>query len=185
MNISIHQTYGRIGIDTTPAEININNKNADLDIKQVPAKMEIDHKLPQVHIDQYQCFYESGLKSIFDLNHDEAGKSAEIGLEAIGKIADDGDALASIENHQDVITELAQEAGIQDTNFNVDLMPKSRPKIWFDGYLNINWIEGGVEINAIPHKPEIKAIPGSINIYMIQYPSIKIDYVGKNFNRSI
>lgn len=185
MNITIHQTYGRIGIDTIPAQISIKSPEADLKIKQTPAKMEINQKLPQVHIDQYQCFYESGLKNIFDLVHDEAVRSREIGLEAIGKIVDDGDRLAAIENHQNVIQLLAVKTGTEDANFNVDLMPKSRPKIWFDGYININWNHGVTDINVTTHKPEISATPGNINIYMREYPSIKIDYVGNSMDRRV
>lgn len=185
MNIAIHQTYGRIGIETTPAQISILSPKADIEINQTPTKLEINKKLPQVKIDQYQCFYESGLKSVFDLVHDEAERSREIGLEAIGKIASDGKELASIENHQDAIVKLSEEAGIRDANFNVDLMPKSRPKIWFEGYININWKPGGVQINATSHKPEISVEPGKINIYMREYPSIKIEYAGNNFDRRI
>ncbi|MBT1278782.1 DUF6470 family protein [Thermoanaerobacter sp. CM-CNRG TB177] len=185
MNIVINQTFGRIGIDTTPAQISIQSPKADLEIKQIPAKMEIDQKLPQVYIDQYQCFYESGLKSIFDLVHDEAQMSKQIALEAIGKIAEEGRFLASIENHQNAIAELAKKAMEHEVTFTIDLMPKSRPKIWFEGYLNINWELGGAEIKAIPHKPQISAIPGHINIYMRQYPSIKIEYVGNNFDKTV
>lgn len=185
MNITIHQTYGRIGIETTPAQISIGSPKADLEIKQIPTKLEINKKLPQVKIDQYQCFYESGLKSVFDLVHDEAERSREIGLEAIGKIASDGETLASIENHQDAIVKLSEEAGIHDVNFNVDLMPKSRPKIWFEGYININWKPGDVQINATAHKPEISVAPGKISIYMREYPSIKIEYAGNNLDRRI
>ncbi|EGD52745.1 hypothetical protein TheetDRAFT_0405 [Thermoanaerobacter ethanolicus JW 200] len=185
MSIVIHQTFGRIGINTTPAQISIESPKADLEIKQIPAKMEIDQKLPQVYIDQYQCFYESGLKSIFDLVHDEAQMSKQIALEAIGKIAEEGRFLASIENHQNAIAELAKKAMEHEVTFTIDLMPKSRPKIWFEGYLNINWELGGAEIKAIPHKPQISAIPGHINIYMRQYPSIKIEYVGNNFDKTV
>ncbi|MDN5316902.1 hypothetical protein BFT35_12965 [Thermoanaerobacterium thermosaccharolyticum] len=180
MDIVINQTFGRIGIDTTPAVINIHNQNADLNIHQEMLKVEIEQKLPQVHIDQYQCFYESGLKSVFDLIHDEAERSYQVGLEAIAKIVDDGNALASIENHQNVIPQLAFEAGVENIDFNVDLMPKSRPKIWFDGYLNINWQKGNVSVNVKPQKPEIYATRANVNIYMLQYPSIKIDYIGQN-----
>ncbi|KHO61016.1 hypothetical protein THYS13_25920 [Thermoanaerobacter sp. YS13] len=185
MSIVIHQTFGRIGIDTTPAQISIQSPKVDLEIKQIPAKMEIDQKLPEVHIDQYQCFYEAGLKNIFDLVHDEAQWSKQIALEAIGKIAEDGDTLASIENHQNAIVKLSEEALIQDIDFNIDLMPKSRPQIWFEGYLNINWQLGGVEIKAIPHKPQIYVTPAHVNIHMKQYPSIKIQYVGNNVDRRI
>ncbi|ABY95419.1 MULTISPECIES: DUF6470 family protein [Thermoanaerobacter] len=185
MNIVINQTFGRIGIDTTPAQISIQSPKADLEIKQIPAKMEIDQKLPQVHIDQYQCFYESGLKSIFDLVHDEAQMSKQIALEAIGKIAEEGRFLASIENHQNAIAELAKKAMEHEVTFTIDLMPKSRPKIWFEGYLKISWELGGVEIKAIPHKPQISVIPAHVNIYMRQYPSIKIQYVGNNLDRRI
>ncbi|SFE64987.1 hypothetical protein SAMN04324257_02404 [Thermoanaerobacter thermohydrosulfuricus] len=185
MSIVIHQTFGRIGINTTPAQISIVSPKATLEIKQIPAKMEIDQKLPQVYIDQYQCFYESGLKSIFDLVHDEAQRSKQIALEAIGKIVEEGRFLASIENHQNAISELAKKAMEHEVTFTIDLMPKSRPKIWFEGYLNINWELGGAEIKAIPHKPQISAIPGHINIYMRQYPSIKIEYVGNNFDKTI
>lgn len=38
MNIVINQTFGRIGIDTTPAQISIQSPKADLEIKQIPAK---------------------------------------------------------------------------------------------------------------------------------------------------
>ena len=185
MRIAIHQTFGRIGIKTYPAQISIKSPKADLNIKQIPAKMEIKQKLPQVRIDQYQCFYESGLKNIFDLVHDEAERSKQIALDAIGKKAEDGDILASIETHQDAIVKLSEEATIQDIDFNVDLMPKSRPKIWFEGYLKIDWQLGGVQIEAIPHKPIISATPARVEIYLRQYPSIKIEHVGNHVDRRI
>ncbi|MGB9679521.1 MAG: DUF6470 family protein [Thermoanaerobacteraceae bacterium] len=182
-NIIMHQTLGRIGIETTPAKINIKNKNADLQIEQIQAKMEIDQKLPQVHIDQYQCFYEAGLKSIFDLIHDEAARSRQLGLEAIGEKVEEGHILSSIQNHENAIAELAKKARIKQASFNVDLIPKSRPQIWFEGYLNINWQLGKAKINITPQKPEISATPSNINIYMLKYPSLDIEIAGNKFDK--
>ena len=110
-------------------------------------KVHIEREMPRVIIDQYECFAEAGLKGSADFMKEYAELGKQVVLETIGKIAQEGDAMAQIENGKDMIAELAFEKMFDDEKeLIIDCIPKSRPKVDVAGDLRLEWEMGSVEI---------------------------------------
>ncbi len=111
-------------------------------------QLYIDRKLPKVYIDESQCFEEAGLKGPIEFSKDEAKYAHLAGLQGIGRIVDEGNRMANIENNMsDAIPEIALENTFNEKEFNLDTIPKSRPKIEVDGYLKIQWEMGKINFS--------------------------------------
>ena len=116
-----------------------------LSIQTTYPKVQINRQMPRVKIDQYECFRDAGLKNNADFSADSAAYSYKRGMEGIGNIVDEGNRLQAIENGNfDVICDIAFESGLEEVDYNVDIIPKSRPKIEVEGSLNIEYEMGKV-----------------------------------------
>ena len=116
-----------------------------LSIQTTYPSVQIDRQLPKVIIDQYQCFAEAGLKNNADLAADSVAYAYSKGAEGIDTIVSEGNRMGAIETGNfDVITDIAFESGLEEKDWNIDLMPKSRPKIEVEGHLNIEYEMGKV-----------------------------------------
>jgi len=179
-----------IAINTTSALIGIDSKQSRLKMEQPGAEFELSQKLPKVKIkteqghiiiDQRQCFNEAGLKDNRALMEQMVQESRLAILEGIGRVAYEGDLMAAVERKINAVAEISASDAMRMYDYNIDFIPKSRPKIDFtDGKLEIQADEGYVSLKAIPRKPIISAEPGKVEIYMRQYPSISFQYVGSN-----
>lgn len=188
MALNITQTNAKIGIETTPSMLEIRTQRAQLQMKQKHAKIKIDSTPPMVEIDQYEAFASVGFKNNYDLIKSEVERAKQEHLENIGKIADDGNMLAAIENGGNPIAEMALRDSYTTHEFNIDFIPKERPKIsLIEGELNIEFENGdneglnnGVEVNYIPAQVNINYTPAQVKIFLSQYASIKFDYIKEN-----
>ena len=167
---------GQIGINTYNGNFDIRQPQGQLSIKQIKAEMRVDQELPQVIIDQYQCFAEAGLKNTIDLTKANAQWAYQKWIEGIGRRCQEGEMLAAIERGNP-IPDIAENNAYPIYDYNIDLMPKSRPSIDFTGYIDINWQLGGAEVNYQPQKPMIEYQRGKVDIYMEQWPNLEISYV--------
>lgn len=184
MGITINQTYARIGIERTPFRLEMESQQAKLEFRQKHAKINIDTELPRIEIDQYECFASAGLKGTSDLAREAAQRGYQQAIEYIGKVAADGDMLAAIENGGNPIADIAARDAYPQHEFNVDFIPKARPKITvrggikFDPERNAEGANNGVDGTFIPGYLNIKFTPSRIRVYMAQYNSITIKYQG-------
>ena len=188
MALNITQTYAKIGIETTPSMLEIRAQRAQLQIKQKHAKLNIETEPPRIEIDQYEAFASAGFKNNFDFITSEIDRVKQEYLENVGKIVDDGNTLAAIENGGNPIAEIAQRDFYTTHEFNIDFIPKARPDIrLIEGEVNIEvengdyeGINNGVEVNYIPAQVSINYTPAQVKIFLSQYASIKFDYIKEN-----
>jgi len=187
MALSITQTHAKIGIQTTPAKLNIQSQNAVLELRQKHAKVNMETKLPKVKIDQYEAFASAGLKNYYDLTKSEGERAKQGLLEYIGKVVDDGNSLAAIENGGNPIAEIAKRDFYNIHEFDIDTLPKVGPEITLEeGKVNIDpernseGVNNGVQGNYIPAELNIDYTPSQVKIFLEQYASIKFDYVEGN-----
>ncbi|HOQ02040.1 MAG TPA: DUF6470 family protein [Acetivibrio clariflavus] len=190
MPLYITQTYAKIGIETSPARLEMRSRWARLELKQNHAQMKMEITHPQIDIDQYEAFASAGLKNNLDLTRSEVEKAKQKILEYIRETAEDGDTLAAIENGGNPIAEIAARDLYTYRDYNIGTIPKVGPKITCiegevkieleknpDGSLNL------VETNYVPSELDFKYTPAQIRIYLLQYASIKFDYIsGSKFN---
>lgn len=179
MGIVINTVKAQIGVKSTPGVQTIQQPKGILEINKTKTEMNIDKELPKVNIDQHQCFAEAGLKNIFELIEENAQLGKQRAYEAIGRIVDEGNRLASIENGFSAIPDIAYENMGMEREFNVKFIPQSRPEITVTGHLNINWQIGKTETHYTPKKPIISYQTGKVEVYLRQKPSIEMKYIDK------
>ena len=185
MGLEINQVFGRVGINTTDALIDINSSMPVVEARIRPPRIRIETRHVQVSIDQEQCFAEVGLKPAGVFTRETAQKSRSKGLKATAAIARKGDFLARIDKNPDAIPLLAKSAMQGKRDYTVKAVPKSRPRIHFTGSVDINWEMGDVEFETREGRTEISATRARVDIYLIQEPYIEIQYQGRVLDRSI
>ena len=183
MGIEISQTYAKIGIDTVFSDLNMEAKKPVLNIHQNHAKLEIQTELPKIEIDQYEAFASAGLKGPIDLTHEIAQRTYGQVIEQIGKIAEDGDFIAAIENGGSPLADIAQRDSVTEHEFDVDMIPKVGPKITAKASQKIRagregeGVHNGVEFSLTPGTVNYNYVPAQVNIFLRQYASVRFNYV--------
>lgn len=181
MPLQINTTPGLIGINSILGWQSIQQPRGEQRISQPKAQMEIDRELPKVYIDQYQCFAEAGLKNPTDFTKDNVQWSYKCFLEGIAQYNEEGDMLAQIEKGINPMPIIAENRAFPRYDFNIDFIPKSRPKIDVKGYLRIEWKTNQPVISYQVRKPVIDFHPGKVEIFMRQWPDIEINYIDERF----
>lgn len=114
-----------------------------LNMQTTYPKVYIDRELPKVIVDQYECFAEAGLKNNTDLSREFVEYARSQFLAGVDKIVSEGNRMARIENRMpDAIPEIAFDNAMENKDWNIDIIPKSRPKIDVKGHLNLEWKMG-------------------------------------------
>lgn len=179
--LRITNIRGMIGINQTDALLSIRQPRADLEISSSPPQLNMHTEHLRIKIDQSQCFSEAGLKGVLELTGEFAKRGQQAALEAIGTIISEGNRMANIVNKADAIAEIAAERAVPPpAETNIVLMPTSRPKIEFEGGLSFDPEAGQVNIRAKANPPEINVQDGSLEIYLLQRPEFRMEFVGQN-----
>lgn len=180
--LRIEQTYGTIGIETQNSQVRINTRQSLLQLHQTQAKIEIDKQAPTVKIDQHGCFATAGLKNVFELTEEAAQAGQQQSMEYIAKKAADGDMLANIKAGGNPIAEIARRDSYRKHEFNIDLIPKVRPKIDVEGYIKLSAEMGKIETSVKEGSVNINFTENKIRLYLAQQPSLQIQYTGKKID---
>jgi hypothetical protein len=158
-----------IDIRSTPASIRVHQFQADLQISSKLPRVEVQKEQISIQIDQSQCFEEAGLKGIAAMGDDISNRAKAAVLQGIERVAAEGDMLGAVENKGNPIPVIAYNNLFQEVDYNIELMPRSKPKIDFiGGNLDIRVDEGYTDIQVTPRKPQIDVQLGSIKFSYIQ-----------------
>lgn len=179
--IQLHQTYGKIGLRISQPVQKIEQPTAEMSIKQSPAKMMIERTPSVLEIDQEQARNELNCKSPSVFSQDSAEYGKQLAFEAIALIAQKGDRLANIKDKTDAIVAIATEKNLKEPlDFNIAFIPSygSVQIQYTPSDLKIDWQEGGTEIEVVQQKPVHQYTPGKTEVYMSQWPELKIDVLG-------
>jgi len=182
MSLQIRTTPFILGMRSVPGALEIRQPRGEFKMKQQKIKMVVEQELPKVLIDQSRCFAECGIKNPEEMTRDSANLARQRALEYTGRMAEEGDRLARIEQSGpkgSIIGELALER-IELANSaerNIAFIPQSRPEFEVTSSLSIDWqIEKGF-IEYIPRYPQISYRPSQLEIYVQQYGKIEFHYL--------
>jgi Family of unknown function (DUF6470) len=179
--IRLESTSARIGLTIHKTVQEIEQQPADLMIKQPKAEFQIVRTPSQLTIDQTEAWADMDLKHISRRIEEFSLKGYDDWLTGLTRIAQEGDDLMRIENGGNPIPEHAKinsESPIYE--FNIGFIPSANS-------VKINFQPSVVKLNWQTHKPEIDVqvnktvhqfTPGTINVDLIQKPSLSIDFVG-------
>lgn len=188
MGLVIEQTYGRIGIETTPGSFDIKTVNARLDLQRIVTNVNPHFEPARIRIDQHDAFASAGLKTAADMSREAAQAGQANLLDFISKTAQDGKRYAAIENPGDAIAEIARRDTYKDHVFGIVLMPSVRPKITVEGGtltfdpdpINALGMRNGMSGDYQRGYVECGYTPGQVRTYMRQYASISMKYQPDN-----
>jgi hypothetical protein len=186
-HLEMHSVFGRIGMTTRNAQLEIQTAKADLTIEQPKAEMQIERTPAKIHIDQKEAWNNLNLKSAFVRIREAAEAGRQAVIEGIARRVDEGNELMAIEEGGNPIVEQARRDSLITMSYDTGHTPPFLAvKISVDpAQLHIDWQTHAPIIQSTPHAPEITYHPGQVNIYMEQYPSLTIQAVGGQVDRRV
>lgn len=174
--IQINQTMGQIGIHIEKASLEIKNSHPKFHIENKPAKFHINEKTPKFKLDQSRYLVSSGNMTTLFLSSTRFDKARQMTMEAIKRIADEGDLMMQIENKGSPVIDIAMQNTMKEVSVNVATPPQN-PIMWEKGFFEIEWSPHEVDIKWEVDKPEITATRHKVEVYMKQWPSIDISVI--------
>jgi hypothetical protein len=187
--IRMQQTFAQLGLDIQKPVQQIEQPQAELNMTQVAAIVEI-HSAPGIlTIDTSEAQANLDLRGPLRRTRDFAEFGRQRALEALAQISMEGDRLAAIEyRRSNPIAEIAfEESGIYE---NTDIIADSTGG---DG-IEINYQPqpvrfevtlGGVRMNPEINPPILRYQRGKVEGYIRQKNSLSIDIVGLEVDRSL
>lgn len=134
-------------------------------IRQQVGSFEYEYHGPKIEIDQQDALNELGMGNLDHLVRTSAAAGRQAVVDGIARRVREGDRFAREMIRQDTAVQLAKEQMFDEIpEINVDVAPKSRPKITSFYELSIRWRSGGAAINFITYPPKIEWIKGSVEI---------------------
>lgn len=186
--LRMEQTYAQIGLQTERGVQEIRQPQAEMNMRQEPAILQIKQSLGTLTIDSTEARANADLKGILRRTREYAAWGRQKALEAIAQISQEGDRLRSIERKGNPIAELAfQTSGVYDTvnilhgNWTSDGIDISYQK----KDPQIKWQIRGMKMDPVIHPPEINYTYGKVNVYLRQKNSLTIDVVGGKMDQGM
>lgn len=177
LQINISTQPIRLDYQIQNAKLNLQTTPPLLDIQTTPAIMEIQQPHGVLTIDGTPCRYSIGLKNNADFAQDNAALARQSVIEGIGRAAEEGRRLTQIENKTNAIAEIAAESNVSELP-DITWAHVDAPIIHYEASpVQFNPIAGRVNYNLKPGTVQGDYQRGSVNIQVIQYPSIEMSVV--------
>ena len=176
----------RINISTQPIRLEYTINNAKLNLQSTQPKVQLETTPPTVEIhqpqgeltiDQYPCRYSIGIKNLADLTRDFADLGRQTAMDAIGRIAQEGDQLARIQIKSNAIADIAANSTVSEV-LDITYARIAMPNIHYQANpVQFNPIEGKVDLTLQRGTIQGDYQPGKVDIRVAQYPRIDISTV--------
>ncbi|KYO64118.1 DUF6470 family protein [Thermovenabulum gondwanense] len=175
-NLDIQFSFGELGISYKKGNMDIKRDiTGGFDLQKSQPELQLNIEYPKLEkIDLKAPFSEIGLADMPTLSRQWFYEAQDLTWQAVEKIAREGDELGAIEKGVS-ISELAEFNAFPEKDYNVDLIPKSPPEIYFqEGKVNASLKEGFVRVNINPFPVDISYEYGDVKTYLQKPPYIKI-----------
>lgn len=174
LKLNISQQYAKLELTSQRAKLNMKTIAPRVEIDTEPAKVEIRQPMGKLEIDQSPCRASYGIKSPTDFSREIAEEGKRAALEAIARIAQEGQRMASIESKEDAIVAMATE-----TNFppppQVVLARTASPNIRYTASpVEFQVTQGRVNINPQLGSIQTDYQPGTVQGHITQYQSVRM-----------
>jgi len=182
LRIKIDQQLAQIGVNNTPAKMNISLPRVQMRVRTEAAQMEVDRQAPTFKVNRRKINDESGLKAPLAFAKDFSGKGRQAALRGIGQNSRDGDFLANPDiPGKEAVPRLAKSKAMSrlasKKEINIGLMPESSPEIqWDKGHMRINWSRHSVVIDwEGDYLPEMTVDPKhSVEVFLRTQPYFRV-----------
>lgn len=178
--LQLQSTPARLGLNIQQPVQQIEQPPAELDLQQPAAILTMSTTKSKLSIDTTEARADVDLKSVGRRIAEFADEGKQAALDGTAKRAEQGMEMMQIENGGNPIKTQAQQSGRQPYS---DLGIKFVPSL---GSVKISFEPGKVDIQVEPqkvinntkiNKPIHQYTPGKVTGEMLQYPSLKIDWL--------
>lgn len=172
VQIRLKSQRALVGIGREPARYNMRWQPPQLKMKRTPVSVQLKSHGPSLKLDQQAVWEEIGTGGIYHVIDEALAHSRQQVIEAIGRIALEGDFLAAIENPGNTIAALAE--AIEEREFNVGVIPRSRPSAEIIYHVKRDWKMGRIDAKLQKGGYRIEYQPGHIRAYLRQKHYLKM-----------
>ena len=174
--IRIDQQFARVGMQTDHGNMSIRQGNADMQVNQHNAEMRFDIQHARVEIDQTRAFAEANLKKPDAFTREFAQRGEQTALQAIGRIASDGDRMSDIHIPQNPIPQFAARGKTDMPRTNITYIPSygAVDIRYIPGRTDTNFQVRQADINVNKNEPQIQHTRARVNIFIDQQNYINI-----------
>lgn len=163
-------------IETQPARIEMRQQRAMFKQKRQPAQMQIHRTDPTFTVDRSNSNRALNRMPILQQIKQFQDQSVQVGLEAIGRIAGEGNRLSRIYDRHQSVAAVVTDRLAASGNLNMVAVPK--PVLnWEPGHFEIEWKQFEQELQWMtPQKVEIEVQPHQVTIELEHPPEIRIHF---------
>lgn len=167
----------RLSYTTQNAQLNLQSSRPKVQMETTAATLEIRQPRGELTIDQTSLRYSIGLKNNVDFARDNAALGRQTVMDAIARIAEEGDQLARIESKSDALADIAADSAFSEVP-EITWAHITAPDIHYQvNPVQFNGNAGKINFTILPGTVQGNYQPGSIDIHVTQYPSIEISVV--------
>lgn len=185
--IRMEQTMAQLGLDIQKPVQEIKQPQADLNMEQIAAVVEIHQGPGVLTIDTTEGKENIDLRGPMRRTRDYADFGRQRMYEAIAQISSNGDLLRAIENKGNPIADIAYaQSGIyENTDIIADHSGGDGIEMNYQPQpVQITVKEGGVKMDPQINPPQINYIRGKVEGYIRVKNSLKIEVVGTSLDKS-
>lgn len=173
IKLHMEQQPAKLALTITDPVLNIKTSPPKMQLSTEPAVVEIRRTEGKLEIDQYPCRYSRGIKNNFDFAFDAAQEGKRIALEAVGRIAAEGDRLGNIESGENAIANIATEANFPEPP-DVVLAYVESPRIHYEpGRLEFNPSDAKLNLDLQRGTVDLDLQRGKVAGQITQYQNIR------------
>lgn len=185
-SIAISQSFGQLSIRSDLGGVTIQSSQPKLDVQTEHPQIYINKRQGKLDIDQSKAWSALGKMKINEWRTHVFKQTPGIVNQGIKKTVHKGNMLSDITTSGSAIPHIAKQNGIGMHQLKYHTKPayKHVQFSYFPEEQNINF-DGAINIRHIIEKPVINRIPAQVDIGLLRYPSIQIDWVDSQINRTL
>lgn len=163
----------KIDMNTQKAFINLHTTLPKIQIEAEAAKLEIRQPKGELQIDSTAFRSSYGIKNWQSFHQDNAQEARNIGLEAVGRIAEEGNRMGQIASGENAVVEIAADSCNSPVS-ELTWAPLEKPEVHYTANQpQIRFIDGSLNITVERGNVQTNFQPGKVNVSVAQYPSIR------------
>lgn len=186
--LQMQSVHGKIGMQSNRPQMQIQQKNAELTIKQEHGgTLRMSTRPSKLHIDQTEAFADANLKGPLRSSNEFTGRTKSEVAQYIAKTNQQGDQMMKIENGGNAIPRIAKANSelYPERELNIGYMPRNAFRVKFNyqpSELSINVSSSQPEINVRRNDPKISIPKWQSEVYVRQKNKLSIQAVGLQVN---
>lgn len=163
------------------ASLEYQNSTAEVEISRDKGGMKIKSRPIKLHLDTYEA-RNSVVPTTKTMISQKAQQGKNVAYNATANYGREGRLLlnAKVGQGAEVLNQIFAERTAEPTgDFVLDFIPKTGPNIeWEEPEFNIEYQMDKLNFDTKVQKGDIQFIPGNIELSILQYPDIEIEYIG-------